>query len=55
MYMIIKNHLKAGKLDVRYMNIIADSDSDVYARIQDEVPVGRSYIKRTGCDNHVCK
>ena len=52
---IIEGFLKAGKLGIRYMSIIADGDSSVYARIREEVPVWGCHVKKAECANHACK
>ncbi|KAK3089294.1 hypothetical protein FSP39_002467 [Pinctada imbricata] len=40
---------------VRYMRIIGDGDSSVYARIRDEIPVWGRYVVKEECSNHVTK
>lgn len=40
---------------VRYMTLIADGDSSVYAHIQEEVPIWGKHVSKLECSNHVCK
>ena len=40
---------------VRYLKIIADGDSSVFATLQEKVPVWGKDIKKLECANHVCK
>ncbi|XP_050390274.1 uncharacterized protein LOC126809647 [Patella vulgata] len=40
---------------VRYMRLIADGDSSVFARIQETVPVWGPYVTKLECANHACK
>jgi hypothetical protein len=52
---ILEGFRKADNYGVRYMNIIGDGDSSVYARIQQEIPVWGCYVTKKECANHVCK
>ena len=40
---------------VRYLKIIADGDSSVFAILQQEVPVWGKDISKLECANHICK
>jgi hypothetical protein len=40
---------------VRYMRVIADGDSSVYARIQEQVPGWGRDVQKLECANHMCK
>ncbi|VDI57174.1 Hypothetical predicted protein [Mytilus galloprovincialis] len=40
---------------LRYMQLIADGDSSVYAKIQEEVPVWGKFVTKIECSNHACK
>ncbi|CAG2237024.1 unnamed protein product [Mytilus edulis] len=40
---------------LRYMQLIADGDSSVYAKIQEEVPVWGKFVTKMECSNHACK
>ena len=44
-----------SKYGLRYMNMVADGDSSVFARIQQEVPIWGLYVNKLECANHVCK
>jgi hypothetical protein len=39
----------------RYMRVIADGDSSVYSRIQEEVKVWGRHVRKMECANHACK
>ena len=43
------------KYGLRYMRLIADGDSSVYASIQEQVPVWGRHVKKMECANHACK
>ena len=43
---IVEGFGKADNHGVRYMNVIADGDSSVYARIREEVPVWGCHVKK---------
>jgi len=38
-----------------YMRLIADGDSSVYSRIQNEVPIWGNKVMKMECANHSCK
>ncbi|XP_033729993.1 uncharacterized protein LOC117319268 [Pecten maximus] len=40
---------------LRYTTVIADGDSSVYAKIQEQVPIWGKDVKKLECANHVCK
>ncbi|VDI82683.1 Hypothetical predicted protein [Mytilus galloprovincialis] len=40
---------------LRYMQLIADGDSSVYAKIQEEVPIWGKFVTKMECSNHACK
>ena len=40
---------------LRYINVVADGDSSVFAKIQEKVPVWGRRVKKKECSNHVCK
>jgi len=40
---------------VKYMRIIADGDSIVFASIQESVPVWGRHVSKLKCANHICK
>ena len=40
---------------VRYLKVIADGDSSMYATLQEKVPVWGKDIKKLECANHICK
>jgi hypothetical protein len=40
---------------VRYMRLVADGDSSVYARIMEQVPVWGAHVTKIECSNHACK
>lgn len=40
---------------IRYMRMIADGDSSVYAKIMQEVPIWGQHVKKLECANHACK
>ncbi|KAK3099893.1 hypothetical protein FSP39_011406 [Pinctada imbricata] len=44
-----------SKHGVRYMRIVADGDSSVFARIKEEVPIWGKYVIKKECANHACK
>ncbi|KAK3084518.1 hypothetical protein FSP39_014666 [Pinctada imbricata] len=53
---ILEGFLEAEtKHGLRYMRLIGDGDSSVYARIREEVPVWGRYAIKEECANHVCK
>ena len=52
---IVEGFLNANKHGVRYMTIIADGDSSVFARIKEEVPIWGQSVQKAECANHVCK
>ncbi|CAG2245735.1 unnamed protein product [Mytilus edulis] len=52
---IVEGFLKANEHGVRYMHLIGDGDSSVYAQIMQNVPVWGKYVKKIECSNHVCK
>ena len=52
---ILEGFREADKHGVRYMNVIADGNSSVYARIREEVPVWGCHVKKAECANHACK
>lgn len=43
------------KHGLRYMTVIGDGDSSVYAKIRQEVPGWGPHVKKLECANHVCK
>ena len=45
---IIEGFLKADKLGIRYMSIIAYGDLSVYARIREEVPIWGCHVREKG-------
>ena len=53
--LLCKVFLNADKYGVRYMTLIADGDSSVYARIREDVSVWGEFVKKAKCANHVCK
>lgn len=40
---------------LRYMWLIGDGDSSVFARIREEVPVWGAQVQKVECANHMCK
>ena len=40
---------------VRYMWLVADGDSSVFARIKEEVPIWGVDVSKIECANHICK
>ena len=53
---IVEGFLEAeSKHSVRYMRLIADGGSSVYARIQETVPVWGRQVNKLECANHACK
>jgi hypothetical protein len=44
-----------SKHGIRYMRLIADGDSSVYARIQEQVPEWGAHVAKIECANHSCK
>ena len=40
---------------VRYLKVIADGDSSIYATLQEKVPVWGKDITKLECANHICK
>ncbi|XP_062575148.1 uncharacterized protein LOC134237079 isoform X2 [Saccostrea cucullata] len=44
-----------GKHGLRYMRIIGDGDSSVFAKIREEVPLWGRAVEKEECANHVCK
>ena len=44
-----------SKYGVRYMYMIGDGDSSVYATIQQQVPVWGAHVTKIECANHSCK
>jgi hypothetical protein len=44
-----------GMHGVRYMRMIGDGDSSVYARIQEGVPMWGRSVQKLECANHACK
>ena len=52
---ILEGFLKANEHGIRYMNIIADGDSSVFAKIKEEVPVWGPYVTKSECANHATK
>ncbi|XP_021375757.1 uncharacterized protein LOC110464719 [Mizuhopecten yessoensis] len=53
---ILDGFLNAEKLyGLRYMRMIADGDSSVFARIQQSVPIWGRHVIKMECSNHVCK
>jgi hypothetical protein len=53
---IVSAFLEAEKTHgVRYMRLIGDGDSSVYAKIQENVPVWGKYVTKLECANHACK
>ena len=54
--MILEGFLEAESVHgVRYMRVIADGDSSVYAKVTENVPVWGAYVKKMECANHSCK
>jgi hypothetical protein len=43
------------KHNLRYLYVIADGDSSVYAKIQEEVPIWGVHVMKKECSNHACK
>lgn len=43
------------KHGLRYMRIVGDGDSSVYAKIREEVPEWGRDVQKEECANHVCK
>ena len=52
---IIEGFLKADKLGIRYMSIIAYDDSSVYGHIWEVVPIWGCHVSKAECANHACK
>ena len=52
---ILEGFLKANDYGVRYMNIIADGDSSVFAKVREEVPIWGSQVTKFECANHAYK
>ena len=52
---IKEGFLKADKLGIRYMSIIAYGDLSVYARIREEVPIWGCHVRKAECANHACR
>ncbi|XP_052243152.1 uncharacterized protein LOC127853067 [Dreissena polymorpha] len=40
---------------LRYMWLVGDGDSSVYAKIHEEIPVWGIHVQKLECSNHVCK
>jgi hypothetical protein len=40
---------------VRYMRLVGDGDSSVYAKIMEQVPVWGAHVAKVECSNHACK
>jgi len=53
---IVEGFLQAESTHgLRYMQLIADGDSSVFARIQQQVPVWGRHVTKMECANHACK
>ncbi|ESO87071.1 hypothetical protein LOTGIDRAFT_154561 [Lottia gigantea] len=53
---IVEGFMNAEKdHGVRYMRLVADGDSSVYARIQETVPIWGPHVTKLECANHACK
>ncbi|KAJ8313214.1 hypothetical protein KUTeg_009233 [Tegillarca granosa] len=53
---ILEGFLKAETLHgLRYTKIIADGDSSVFSKLQENVPVWGKAIEKIECANHMCK
>ncbi|XP_069134324.1 uncharacterized protein [Argopecten irradians] len=52
---ILEGFHNADKLGIRYMNIIGDGDSSVFARIREDGPIWGKQVQKLECSNHVCK
>ncbi|XP_078329794.1 uncharacterized protein LOC144624228 [Crassostrea virginica] len=53
---IVEGFKKAEEVHgVRYLKLIADGDSSVYAKIHEEVPIWGKYVTKIECSNHACK
>ncbi|ESO82752.1 hypothetical protein LOTGIDRAFT_155770 [Lottia gigantea] len=53
---IVEGFMNAEKdHGVRYMRLVADGDSSVYARIQKTVPIWGPHVTKLECANHACK
>ncbi|XP_063414164.1 uncharacterized protein LOC134696586 isoform X2 [Mytilus trossulus] len=44
-----------SKHGLRYIRVVGDGDSSVYARIREEVPGWGRYVEKEECANHTCK
>ena len=52
---IVEGFKKAEEVHgVRYLKLIADGDSSVYAKIHEEVPIWGKYVTKIECSNHAC-
>ena len=53
---ILEGFLEAeAKHGLRYMRVIGDGDSSVFAKIRDNIPCWGSDVSKEECSNHVCK
>ncbi|XP_069120879.1 uncharacterized protein [Argopecten irradians] len=52
---ILEGFLKADHYGIRYMKLIGDGDSSVFASIREKVPIWGPHVEKLECANHTCK